>query len=120
MMASAAPQTIPGHLQLRMTSSFRVRECGVSRCCSSAPSLAGCWRLCGILSRGFLREVLGYPVGRRGGSAMAEPRVIYEPKPGSPIDVDRPFYDRLAGETGRRTLVDRFVVPMRSGRAWPV
>jgi uncharacterized protein YcgI (DUF1989 family) len=34
--------------------------------------------------------------------------------------VDRPFYDRLARETATRTLVDRFVVPIRSGRAWPV
>jgi uncharacterized protein len=51
---------------------------------------------------------------------MAEPRVIYEAKPGSPIAVDRPLYDRLAAETGSRTLVERFVVPKRSGRAWPV
>lgn len=49
---------------------------------------------------------------------MAKPRVIYEAKPGSPIDVDRAFYDRL--QRGKRTLVDRFVVPIRSGRAWPV
>jgi uncharacterized protein len=51
---------------------------------------------------------------------MPEPRVIYEAKPGSPIAVDRPFYDRLAAETSAHTLVDRFVVPKRSGRAWPV
>jgi len=51
---------------------------------------------------------------------MPKPRVIYEPKPGSPLAVDRPFYDRLADETRSRTLVEQFVVPMRSGRAWPV
>jgi hypothetical protein len=51
---------------------------------------------------------------------MAQPRVIYEAKPGSPIAVDRPFYNRLAEQTGSRTLVEQFVVPMRSGRAWPV
>ena len=34
--------------------------------------------------------------------------------------MDRAFYDRLAHETAARTLVDRFVVPIRSGRAWPV
>ena len=51
---------------------------------------------------------------------MTEPRVIYQPKPGSPIDVDRHFYGRLGLETESRTLVDRFEVPMRSGRAWPV
>ena len=51
---------------------------------------------------------------------MATPRVIYEAKPGTPLDVDRAFYGRLARDTASRTLVDRFVVPRRSGRAWPV
>ena len=51
---------------------------------------------------------------------MAKPRVIYEPKPGSPIAVDRPFYDRLAREADGRALVEGFIVPARSGRAWPV
>jgi len=46
--------------------------------------------------------------------------VIYEAKPGSPLDVDRALYERLAGEAGTRSLVERFVVPRRSGRAWPV
>ena len=51
---------------------------------------------------------------------MATPRVIYQPRPGSPIDVDREFYGRLGEETGSRERVDQFVVPMRSGQAWPV
>jgi len=51
---------------------------------------------------------------------MAAPRVIYQPKPGSPIDVDREFYGRLASHTDRRTLMDKFVVPTRSGKAWPL
>src|SRR2546430_6713043 len=51
---------------------------------------------------------------------MPRPRVIYAAKPGSPLEVDRELYGRLAGEAGRRTLVERFIVPMRSGRAWPV
>ena len=51
---------------------------------------------------------------------MPEPRVIYQPKPGTPIDVDREFYGRLGRETDSRSLVDQFVVPMRSGNAWPV
>jgi uncharacterized protein YcgI (DUF1989 family) len=50
---------------------------------------------------------------------MASPRVIYEAKPGSPLQADRKLYERLA-DTGRRRLVERFVVPRRSGRAWPV
>ena len=50
---------------------------------------------------------------------MASPRVIYEAKPGSPLQADRALYERLA-DTGRRRLVERFVVPRRSGRAWPV
>jgi uncharacterized protein YcgI (DUF1989 family) len=51
---------------------------------------------------------------------MPEPRVCYERKPGTPIDVDRGFYGRLAERTEKRTLVERFVVPKRSGKAWPV
>ena len=51
---------------------------------------------------------------------MPEPRVIYQPRPGSPIGVDREFYGRLGRETETRSLIERFVVPIRSGRAWPV
>ena len=51
---------------------------------------------------------------------MPAPRVIYQPKPGSPIDVDREFYGRLGKETETRSLIERFIVPIRSGRAWPV
>ncbi len=40
--------------------------------------------------------------------------------PGGPLEVDRAFYDRLARETGRRTPVSRFIIPIRSGKAWPV
>jgi uncharacterized protein len=50
---------------------------------------------------------------------VPSPRVIYEAKPGSPLEVDRAFYGRLAADT-RRTLVERFVAPRRSGRAWVV
>jgi len=39
---------------------------------------------------------------------------------GEPLEVDRAFYGRLARETEQRAPVDRFVVPIRSGRAWPV
>lgn len=41
-------------------------------------------------------------------------------QPGGPLEVDRAFYDRLARESAGRRLVERFVVPIRSGRAWPV
>jgi hypothetical protein len=51
---------------------------------------------------------------------MAQPHVIYQAKPGSALDVNRDFYARLAPDAGPRTLVDRFVIPRRSGRAWPV
>lgn len=50
---------------------------------------------------------------------MAEPRVIYQSAPGSPLTADREFYGRLAGDAGR-TLVETFVIPRRSGRAWVV
>ena len=51
---------------------------------------------------------------------MPAPRVIYRPKAGSPIDVDREFYGRLGRDTESRSLVEQFVVPIRSGKAWPV
>jgi uncharacterized protein YcgI (DUF1989 family) len=39
---------------------------------------------------------------------------------GAALEVDRPFYTRLAEETASRTPVDSFVIPIRSGRAWEV
>ena len=51
---------------------------------------------------------------------MPRPRIIYEAKPGSPLEVNRAFYTRLAEGTEGRGLVERFVVPRRTGRAWPV
>ena len=50
----------------------------------------------------------------------ATPWTYLPSTPGGPLAIDRAFYDRLARETDRRTPVERFVVPIRSGRAWPV
>ncbi len=44
----------------------------------------------------------------------------YLPSERGALDVDRAFYDRLAAETDRWTPIEQFVVPIRSGRAWPV
>lgn len=43
----------------------------------------------------------------------------YLPSEPTTLAVDQPFYDRLA-ESGQRTLVESFTIPIRSGRAWPV
>jgi uncharacterized protein YcgI (DUF1989 family) len=51
---------------------------------------------------------------------MEQPRALYDRGPGTPLDVDRAFYGRLAREVQRRTSVERFIVPVRSGRAWTV
>ena len=51
---------------------------------------------------------------------MARPRVIYESRTGDGIEVDRVFYDRLAHHTEMGQPVDQFIVPSRSGMAWPV
>lgn len=51
---------------------------------------------------------------------MAKLRESYVPRPRTPIDVDKQFYSQLAGNTEKRTLVDKFIVPIRSGKAWPV
>lgn len=44
----------------------------------------------------------------------------YQASPGGALDVDRAFYKRVAEALDRRTLVDSFVIPIRSGRAWTV
>lgn len=49
---------------------------------------------------------------------MGFPPAGYQAKPGSVLDVDRAFYDRLAA--GPRELAGEFVIPVRSGRAWEV
>lgn len=51
---------------------------------------------------------------------MARPRVIYESRTGDGIGVDQEFYDRLADHTKMGQPVDQFIVPIRSGMAWPV
>ncbi|PSK98483.1 hypothetical protein CLV63_105157 [Murinocardiopsis flavida] len=51
---------------------------------------------------------------------MGSPPAAYQPRAGSVLDVDTAFYDRLAERTEDRDLTDRFVLPIRSGRAWEV
>lgn len=51
---------------------------------------------------------------------MSGPAAYYQPKSGSVLDVDKAFYDRLAGHTDDREPVESFVIPIRSGRAWEV
>ncbi|MGH4020370.1 MAG: urea carboxylase-associated family protein [Pseudonocardiaceae bacterium] len=48
---------------------------------------------------------------------MASPRAAYQAGPGGALDVDREFYRRLVDAPGR-DLVEDFVIPIRSGRAW--
>ena len=47
------------------------------------------------------------------------PRLYYDHKNPGLVTVDRAFYRRL-GETDRRTLVHKIVVPIRTGQAWIV
>ncbi|MQA83398.1 MAG: DUF1989 domain-containing protein [Streptosporangiales bacterium] len=48
------------------------------------------------------------------------PQPAYRATKGSPLDVDRDFYARIAAGTDRRRLAEEFVIPIRSGRAWTV
>ncbi|KAI9846522.1 MAG: hypothetical protein M1837_003943 [Sclerophora amabilis] len=51
------------------------------------------------------------------------PEPAYKAKPGTILDVDRAFYTRIAksaDKPGGRTLVEQFVLPIRSGKAWKV
>src|SRR6478672_6529207 len=51
---------------------------------------------------------------------MANAAPAYQAGKGSPLDVDRTFYGRIAQEQGARRLINKLVVPIRSGRAWHV
>jgi hypothetical protein len=44
----------------------------------------------------------------------------YLPSDEGALCIDRAFYERLADATDRRELVDSFIIPIRSGHAWPV
>src|SRR5215468_3989351 len=48
------------------------------------------------------------------------PVPLYQPTSGSALSVDTGFYGRLGHEVARRTLVKQLVVPIRTGKAWPV
>ena len=44
----------------------------------------------------------------------------YQSVPGGPLEVDRELYGRIGSTTQGRDLVQSFVVPIRSGRAWEI
>lgn len=44
----------------------------------------------------------------------------YQPSKGSALQIDKPFYERIRAEQGKRTLIEQFEVPIRTGRAWHV
>ena len=46
--------------------------------------------------------------------------LYHDPRAHGPLTPNRAFYDRLGRETSRRTLAERIVVPVRTGRAWTV
>ncbi|MGC0272080.1 urea carboxylase-associated family protein [Pseudactinotalea sp. Z1739] len=47
-------------------------------------------------------------------------QAAYQSDPGGPLAVDRDLYRRIGEERDGRELVDSFVIPIRSGRAWRV
>jgi uncharacterized protein YcgI (DUF1989 family) len=47
---------------------------------------------------------------------LPTPYPAYLPTAGSPLSVDQAFYASI--QQAKRTLVDSFVLPIRSGRAW--
>lgn len=48
------------------------------------------------------------------------PEAAYQDDGRGVLAVNREFYDRVAARTESRTLVDRLLVPIQSGRAWEV
>ena len=50
----------------------------------------------------------------------SKPRVLYEPKAGMPLYVDRELYGKIGNQTEGRKLAERHIVGKRSGKAWSV
>ena len=53
-------------------------------------------------------------------SGMKDFPAAYQASAGSALDVDKNLYRAIAGSIGSRRLVEKFVIPIRSGRAWKV
>jgi uncharacterized protein len=51
---------------------------------------------------------------------MKDHPAAYQATAGSALAVDREFYERVARDKAGRRLVESFVIPIRSGRAWRV
>ena len=51
---------------------------------------------------------------------LGEPQPAYQATAGGPLGVDRKLYGQLASKSDARRLVEEFVIPIRSGRAWTV
>lgn len=49
-------------------------------------------------------------------------QAAYQCLPGGPLEVNKAFYDAVAGtaDDGSRKLVESFILPIRSGKAWEV
>jgi len=49
-------------------------------------------------------------------------QAAYQALPGGVLDLDKSFYDQVAktAESGERKLLESFILPIRSGRAWKV
>ena len=58
--------------------------------------------------------------GSTRGPVTEPPQPAYQATAGGPLAVDRELYGLLASERDSRTLVEEFVIPVRSGRAWTV
>lgn len=51
---------------------------------------------------------------------MTLTEAAYQSEPGGPLDVDRGRYARIGACEADRRLVDSFIIPIRSGRAWEI
>jgi len=48
------------------------------------------------------------------------PQPLYEAKSAAFLQIDRPLYERLGAAVQERKLVEQFIIPRRSGRAWEI
>ena len=65
----------------------------------------------------------GFPYERNhgaGGTLMRDHPAAYQASKGAALAIDRDFYRRVAESGEARKLVEQFVIPIRTGRAWIV
>lgn len=72
-----------------------------------------------MLDRDAVADILAASSSSQG-FPMRDFPAAYQATEGSPLIVDKEFYGKIGTETAGRELIESFVIPIRSGKAWKV